>query len=153
MLHLHSRPARRPTLYPRGKVRPMTLPPGPPGPALLQSTRLIRDPLGFLERCIKRYGDVFTIRFVGMGNLVYIADAAILKDIFTGDPTLFHAGEANRIMEPVLGPRSLLLLDEDEHLEQRRLLLGPFTATRFGATPTSSARSSRVRSRAGRSGV
>ena len=131
----------------------MTLPPGPPGPALLQSTRLIRDPLGFLERCIKRYGDVFTIRFVGMGNLVYIADAAILKDIFTGDPSLFHAGEANRIMEPVLGPRSLLLLDEDEHLEQRRLLLGPFTATRFGATPTSSARSSRVRSRAGRSGV
>ena len=104
----------------------MTLPPGPPGPALLQSTRLIRDPLGFLGRSIQRYGDVFTIRFVGMGNLVYIADAAILKDIFTGDPTLFHAGEANRIMEPVLGPRSLLLLDEDEHLEQRRLLLGPF---------------------------
>src|ERR687888_2328573 len=100
----------------------MALPPGPPGPALLQSALLVRNPLGFLERCIRRYGDVFTIRFVGMGNLVYIADPDVLKQIFTGDPSLFHAGEANRFMEPVLGPRSVLLLDEDEHLQQRRLL-------------------------------
>ena len=104
----------------------MTLPPGPPGPALVQSARLIRDPLGFLERCIKRYGDVFTVRFIGMGNLVYIADPAILKEVFTGDPTVFHAGDANSFMEPILGPRSLLLLDQDEHLAERRLLLPPF---------------------------
>jgi cytochrome P450 family 135 len=104
----------------------MPLPPGPPGPALVQSALLVRDPLGFLERCIRRYGDVFTIRFVGMGNLVYVADPDILKQVFTGDPSLFHAGEANRFMEPVLGPRSVLLLDEEEHLHQRRLLLAPF---------------------------
>lgn len=108
----------------------MTLPPGPPGPALFQSARLIRDPLGFLERCIKRYGDVFTVRFIGMGNLVYIADPAILKEIFTGDPTVFHAGDANSFMEPILGARSLLLLDQDEHLQERRLLLPPFHGER-----------------------
>jgi cytochrome P450 family 135 len=104
----------------------MPLPPGPPGPALVQSALLVRDPLGFLERCIRRYGDVFTIRFVGMGNLVYVADPGILKEVFTGDPELFHAGEANRFMEPVLGPQSVLLLDEEAHLQQRRLLLAPF---------------------------
>jgi cytochrome P450 len=104
----------------------MTLPPGPVGPALVQTARLIRDPLGFLEGSIRRYGDVFTVRFIGMGNLVYIADAQILKEVFTGDPSLLRAGEANAFMEPVLGPRSLLLLDRDEHLHQRRLLLPPF---------------------------
>jgi cytochrome P450 family 135 len=108
----------------------MALPPGPRGPALLQSLRLILSPIGFLEHCLGRYGDVFTLRFVGMGDLVYVADTEAVKDIFTGDAHVFHAGEANQVMEPVLGPRSLLLLDEDEHLRERRLLLPPFHGDR-----------------------
>ena len=108
----------------------MALPPGPRGPALLQSLRLILQPIGFLERCLRRYGDIFTLRFIGMGDLVYVADTEIVKGIFTGDAKVFHAGEANEVMEPVLGPKSVLLLDEDEHLHQRRLLLPPFHGDR-----------------------
>jgi cytochrome P450 family 135 len=108
----------------------MALPPGPRGPALLQSLRLIGSPIGFLERCLRRYGDVFTLRFVGMGDLVYVADTEVVKEIFTGDAEVFHAGEANEIMEPVLGPRSVLLLDEAEHLRERKLLLPPFHGDR-----------------------
>jgi cytochrome P450 len=108
----------------------MSLPPGPRGPSLYQSLRLILQPIGFLERCLRRYGDVFTIRFVGMGDLVYVADTDVVKDIVTGDPRVFHAGEANHVMEPVLGARSVLLLDEDEHLRERRLLLPPFHGER-----------------------
>src|SRR3954447_15124675 len=108
----------------------MALPPGPRGPALLQSLRLIGSPIGFLEHCLRRYGDIFTLRFVGMGNLVFVADTEAVKEIFTGDARVFHAGEANELMEPVLGPRSLLLLDEDEHLRERRLLLPPFHGDR-----------------------
>jgi cytochrome P450 len=104
----------------------MALPPGPRGPALLQSLRLILQPIAFLERCLRRYGDVFTLKFIGMGDLVYVADPEIVKGVFTGDAEVFHAGEANEVMEPVLGPKSVLLLDEDEHLHQRRLLLPPF---------------------------
>src|SRR2546430_3612226 len=104
----------------------MALPPGPRGPALLQSLRLILQPIDFLERCLRRHGDVFTLKFMGMGDLVYVADPEIVKGIFTGDAKVFHAGEANEVMEPVLGPNSVLLLDEDEHLHQRRLMLPPF---------------------------
>ena len=65
-----------------------------------------------------------------MGDLVYVADTATVKEIFTGDPSVFHAGEANQVLEPVLGPRSVLLLDEEEHLRERRLLLPPFHGDR-----------------------
>jgi cytochrome P450 len=108
----------------------MALPPGPRGPAVLQSIRLILQPIDFLEHCLRRYGDVFTLRFVGMGDLVYVADTETVKEIFTGDASVFHAGEANEVMEPVLGSRSVLLLDEDEHLRERRLLLPPFHGER-----------------------
>jgi cytochrome P450 family 135 len=97
---------------------------------VLQSLRLILQPIRFLERCLRRHGDVFTLRFVGMGDLVYVADTGIVKEIFAGDPSVFHAGEANQVMEPVLGPRSVLLLDEEEHLRERRLLLPPFHGER-----------------------
>jgi cytochrome P450 family 135 len=104
----------------------MALPPGPRGPAIYQSLRLMLQPIDFLERCLRRYGDMFTLKFIGMGSLVYVADPEIVKAIFTGDAKVFHAGEANEFMEPVLGAKSVLLLDEDEHLHQRRLLLPPF---------------------------
>jgi cytochrome P450 len=108
----------------------MALPPGPRGPAVLQSLRLILSPIGYLDRCLRRYGDVFTLRFVGMGDLVYVADTEAVKEIFTGDPHVFRAGEANEVMEPVLGPKSVLLLDQDAHLHERRLLLPPFHGDR-----------------------
>lgn len=108
----------------------MALPPGPRGPAVLQSLRLLLRPIDFLDHCLRRYGDVFTLRFVGMGDLVYVADTETVKEIFTGDASVFHAGEANEVMEPVLGSRSVLLLDEDEHLRERRLLLPPFHGDR-----------------------
>ena len=108
----------------------MALPPGPRGPAVYQSLRLMLRPIDYLEHCLRRYGDVFTLRFVGMGNLVYVADTETIKEVFTGDASVFRAGEANEVMEPVLGSRSVLLLDEDEHLRERRLLLPPFHGER-----------------------
>src|SRR5262245_31510452 len=114
----------------QGIVFSMTLPPGPRGPAVLQSLRLILEPIGFLDRCLRRYGDVFTLRFVGMGDLVYVADTDVVRDIFTGDPSVFRAGEANEVMEPVLGARSVLLLDGEDHLRERRMLLPPFHGER-----------------------
>ena len=80
----------------------MALPPGPRGPALLHP-RFMRDPLAFLERCRRRYGDVFRIRFIGMGDLVYFVDPAHIKE---SSPATRPAarGEANIVLAPVLGP-------------------------------------------------
>ncbi len=103
------------------------LPPGPRLPSAVQSVRLSRNPIGFFVDARRRYGDVFTASFVGFHKLVYVADPGLVKEIFAGDPARFHAGEANAtVLEPALGPHSVLTLDEDEHLRQRKLLLPPF---------------------------
>jgi cytochrome P450 len=102
-------------------------PPGSRTPALLQALRYTRDPLGFLVRHQRRYGDIFTLSFPYFGRLVYVADPALVKEVFTGPREQFHAGEANAtVLEPALGPNSVLTLDEGPHMRQRKLLLPPF---------------------------
>jgi cytochrome P450 family 135 len=93
----------------------------------VQAVRFARDPVGLLERNRRRYGKVFSLSFPAYGRMVYIADPALLREVFTGDPATFHAGEANaRALEPILGRHSLLTLDGEEHMRQRKLLLPPF---------------------------
>jgi cytochrome P450 family 135 len=79
-----------------------------------------------LKHCRRRYGGLFTLRMLGLGEMVFVAEPELIKQVFTGDRDVFHAGEANSAMEPVLGPHSLLLLDGARHLHQRKLLLPPF---------------------------
>jgi cytochrome P450 len=108
-------------------------PPGPRTPAALQAVRYARAPLGFLIGLHRRYGDIFTVSFPFFGRLVYVADPALVKQLFTGSPQQFHAGEANAtVLEPALGPNSVLTLDEEPHMQQRKLLLPPFHGERIG---------------------
>jgi cytochrome P450 len=108
------------------------LPPGSKLPALVQALRYARDPLGFLIRLRKRHGDVFRLDFPYFGNLVYLADPALVKQLFTTPPEQAHAGEANAtVLEPALGPNSVLTLDETPHMRQRKLLLPPFHGERI----------------------
>ncbi|MEA2466182.1 MAG: cytochrome family, partial [Thermoleophilaceae bacterium] len=81
----------------------------------------------FLESCRRKLGDTFAVHSPPFGRLVYVADPADIKRVFTGDPAQFHAGDANAfIMEPVLGKHSLLVHDEEEHLRERKMLLPHF---------------------------
>lgn len=116
----------------------MPLPPGPKAPGPLQALRYTLDPLGFLARYQRRYGDVFTVSFPYFGRIVYVASPELVKAVFTGAPTRFHAGEANAtVLEPALGPNSVLTLDEAPHMRQRKLLLPPFhgeSVRRYGET-------------------
>ena len=108
-----------------------TSPPGSRAPALVQAFRYLRDPLGLLASHQRRYGDVFTIRFPVFGHIVYVARPDFVKEVFTGAPSVFHAGEANAtVLEPALGPNSVLTLDDEPHLRQRKLLLPPFHGER-----------------------
>jgi cytochrome P450 len=86
-----------------------------------------------MEQCQARYGDMFTIRIVHEGTWVFVSDPEAVKQIFTGDPDLLHAGEANIVLLPVLGEHSVLLLDEPEHMAQRKLMLPPFHGRRMHA--------------------
>src|SRR4029079_6859248 len=72
-------------------------------------------------------GDVFSSRFPIFGQVVYVADPALVKEVFLGDAKTFHAGEPNTLaLGDALGDHSLLTLDEERHLSQRKLLLPPF---------------------------
>ncbi len=107
-------------------------PPGPRLPATLQALSYARDPLGFLINLHRRYGDVFSVSFPFFDRLVYVADPGLVKAVFTGSPEQFHAGEANAaVLEPALGPNSVLTLDEGPHMRQRKLLLPPFHGERI----------------------
>ena len=106
-------------------------PPGPRAPALLQGVRYTRSPLSYLSHQRERYGDVFSARYPSFDRMVYVADPALVKQVFTGNPSQFHAGEANAtVLEPAVGPKSVLVLDDDEHMRQRKLLLPPFHGER-----------------------
>jgi len=84
-----------------------------------------------LYACQERYGDMFTIRIAHEGTWVMLADPEAIKQVFTGDPKVFHAGEGNEILAAVLGRNSLLVLDEEAHMSQRKLLLPPFHGARM----------------------
>jgi cytochrome P450 len=84
-----------------------------------------------LSQCAARFGETFTLRIVHEGTWVMLSNPEHVKQVFTGDPRVFHAGEGNRILLPVLGEQSVLLLDERAHMQQRKLLLPPFHGKRM----------------------
>jgi cytochrome P450 len=110
-----------------------SLPPGPPLPRAAQTAIWSRQAQRLSYACQDRYGDIFTLKIIREGTWVMLGDPEAVKRVFTGDPRVFHAGEANRIIEPLLGSSSLLVLDEREHMSQRKLLLPPFHGERMKA--------------------
>jgi cytochrome P450 len=107
------------------------IPAGPRYPRALQTLGWARRPLPFMERCQQRYGDVFTLRVAQEGTWVFLAHPDAIQQVFKGDPRLLHAGEGNRILLPIVGHHSVLLLDEQEHMAQRKLMLPSFHGERM----------------------
>ncbi|HTR88843.1 MAG TPA: cytochrome P450, partial [Solirubrobacteraceae bacterium] len=121
-----------------------SLPPGPSMPASLQAVGWARRPLPFLERCQRRYGDIFTLRVRHSGTWVILADPADVKRVFTAPPESLGVGEANTLLGPVLGPRSVMLLEEPAHMTRRRLMLPPFHGQRMEHAADMIARATRA---------
>jgi cytochrome P450 family 135 len=116
-------------------VNEPSLPPGPRLPRLAQTARWMVRPGAFLTECRKRYGDTFTVKIANEGTWTFLVDPADVKAVFTGDPAIMHAGEANVILRPFVGSSSVLLLDDKPHLRQRKLMLPAFHGermTRYG---------------------
>jgi len=83
-----------------------------------------------MERAHKTYGDLFTLR-LGPSRVVMIADPAAVKQVFQGPPDLLHMGDINGLFRPILGSSGLLLIDGQEHMRQRKLMLPPFHGQRM----------------------
>src|SRR5688572_30570909 len=97
------------------------LPPGPREPRAVQTVEWIARPGAFLRRCAARYGDPFTLRTHWADQpVVLVSHPDDVKRVFTGDPEVLRGGGSGSILEPFAGPNSILLLDGERHLEQRR---------------------------------
>jgi cytochrome P450 len=107
------------------------LPPGPRLPRVLQTAGFLLAGPRFLEACRRRYGDAVTFGTVFDERFVMVFDPELVKQVFQGSSDQLHAGEANALLGPILGERSVLLLDGAEHLRHRRLLLPPFHGQRM----------------------
>jgi cytochrome P450 len=108
-------------------------PPGPPLPRLVQTLAFILAPAGFLDACRRRYGDVVTFGTLFDPRFVMVFSPEDVKQVFRGPADQLHAGEANAVLGPVVGTRSVLLLDGAEHLRHRRLMLPSFHGQRMRA--------------------
>jgi cytochrome P450 family 135 len=102
-------------------------------PTALQTAIWSRQAQWFLEQSRARFGRMFSMRLAYEGQWVIVSDPELVKQVFTGDPRVFHAGEGNQILGPFLGENSVLVLDEKKHIEQRKLLLPPFHGERMQA--------------------
>ncbi|MFI4989710.1 MAG: cytochrome P450 [Solirubrobacterales bacterium] len=107
------------------------LPPGPRLPSALQTLGWWTRPTAFAERCRARYGRRFTIRLLGQSPFVIISDPEEIKQVFQAPPEVLHPGEGASLLEPIVGPNSVILLDEGPHLRQRKLLLPAFHGERM----------------------
>src|SRR5215210_4465215 len=109
------------------------LPPGPDQAPAIQMLRWFYRPIAFLEDCRRRYGEAFSVSFVGFKSpMVLFSDPAAVKAVYSDQRNGLPPGR-NVALEPMLGSRSVLLLEGREHLTRRRLMLPPFHGERMRA--------------------
>jgi cytochrome P450 len=103
------------------------VPPGPRWPRAVQTLAWWTRPIAFMESCRARFGNRVTIRpYAFPYPFVLLADPEDVREVFTAPPEVLHPGEGTRVLQPILGRNSVVLLDEDAHLEQRKLILPSF---------------------------
>jgi cytochrome P450 family 135 len=114
-------------------TRRTNLPPGPLMPSALQAVGWALRPLAFMDRCGERYGEIFTLRVRRRRPWVFLTNPEHVKQVFTTEPQLLRAGagEANPLLVPLLGSRSVMLQDEPTHMTDRKRILPSFHGQRM----------------------
>jgi cytochrome P450 family 135 len=110
------------------------LPPGPRAPAAWQTLGWTVRPAAFLRRVHERFGDPVTIRTYWTDEpMVLFSHPDAVREVFRLDPTVAPAGQSWEFLRPFAGPHSILVLDGEEHLRERRLIQTPFHGERMRA--------------------
>jgi cytochrome P450 len=107
-------------------TRQPSLPPVTRLPRLAQSALWAVYPGALSRYCKRRYGPTFTLRPLGIGDVVVLTQPEAIREVFTGDRDVLRAGEANAVMGPIVGKHSLLTLDGERHIRHRRMVSPPF---------------------------
>ncbi len=114
-------------------VTPTNFPPGPTASPLKQTLGWFYRPLNFLEAARREHGEIFSVNFVGFKTpMVMFSDPAGVRALYTNPANTLPPGR-NLLLEPLMGSRSILLLEGSEHLARRRLMLPAFHGERMRA--------------------
>lgn len=110
-----------------GGRAPTALPPGPRAPALWQTLAWMSRPGAFLQGVHRRFGDPATIRTYWTEEpMVLFSGPDAVREVFALPASIAPAGQSWEFVRPFAGPHSILVIDGDEHLRERRLLQKPF---------------------------
>jgi cytochrome P450 len=102
------------------------LPPGPKVPGAVQLVATWKRPAGSMERLRQKYGKRITVKLPFQPPFVILSDPDEIRELFMAPPDVLHPGEGARVLEPLIGKNSVILLDEGPHMEQRKLMLPAF---------------------------
>ena len=112
----------------------MDLPPGPRAPAAWHTVAWMARPAAFMRRIHERFGDPVTIRMYWTDEpMVLFSHPDAVRDIFKLDPAIAPAGQSWEFLRPFAGEHSILLLDGDAHMRERRAMQVPFHGERMRA--------------------
>src|SRR3954471_19530523 len=112
----------------------MELPPGPRAPAAWQTIGWMARPGAFLRSVHERFGDPATIRtYWTQEPMVLFSHPDAVRQVWRLDPAVAPAGQSWEFLRPFAGEHSILLLDGEPHLRERRLLQAPFHGERMRA--------------------
>ena len=99
----------------------------------MQTLRWLLRPISFLESCRRRFGDSFSVTFLGFQTpMVMLSDPEAIRALYTVPGHTLPPGRTVAL-QPIMGSRSLLLLEGREHLARRKLMLPPFHGARMRA--------------------
>jgi hypothetical protein len=89
-------------------------------------------PAAFLRRVHERFGDPVTIRTLWTDEpMVLFSGPEAVREVFRLDPAIAPAGQSWEFVRPFAGDHSILVLDGEEHLRERRLMQAPFHGERM----------------------
>jgi cytochrome P450 len=107
------------------------LPPGLTEPPLVQTLRWLTRPIAFMESGRRRFGEAFSVRFVGFERpMVMLSDPEAIRALYSEHANGLPPGRTVALL-PIMGPSSVLLLEGGEHLSRRRMMLPPFHGERM----------------------
>lgn len=107
--------------------------PGLATPPLVQTLELIANPIRFFEKYQRQYGDIFSAQILGYNSpsVYFIGEPNAVETIFNAPSDQFQLGKITHVFRPFTGDRSLIMLDGQEHLRQRKLLIPPLHGKRM----------------------
>src|SRR4051794_2780872 len=97
------------------------LPPGPSAPAALQTLEWVIRPTVLLRRAAARYGGPFTTRSAfWVRPLVLVSSPEEVKRLYAAPDHVLQGGGGAELLEPFVGPTSMLIVHGEDHLKRRR---------------------------------